>query len=784
MNLFGHDLDEKSILIIPSYDREYFLNMLKKQKLLPTFKILTFEEFKELITFTYDEKDLLRISKDENIKMEIADIYVKNLHYIDLKKEYKFSSKLSFLQNLYTRYFQPSSIQHYFFKDKKIYAYHCELVKQEIKVLCSFIQQSCIFIPNLNNQNLENKIVYEFENEEEEIDYVAHQIATLIEKQIPLSKIKLICLNNDLIFTCNKIFEIYQLPLQKVQQPLFMDIPFYKTFLEHIRLSSSIQEALILHKKKYDEGLYASYYLSLYSICNLFCDCLITDFVDIISYYFKTHHSSQKIDYETIDFICPDQLIDSDDYVFLIGFNQGIIPELKKDEDFLSDVEKEQLNITLSTNYNQIKKEHLIQFIYSHAHLFMSYHLKAGSSLTYLSPLISELNFKVEKIQKNVKESYSELMDKLNLAKELDNGNINSENYTVLQENYAIPYYQYKNQYLTINSIKIQDKIKKDDLQISYSSLDIFYQCPFHYYLSNILHLNENVDAFYLDIGLLFHYILSLKEPYDFDEIYDHYFDNKKILNAKEQFYLQKLKKELQFLLQYNHDMLQHTQLKNILCETKLVVNETPNLKLKVKGFIDKIMCFEENDTHYVVLIDYKTGNPHFDLNQLEYGLSMQLPIYLYLIRNANLFKNVIVVGFYLQKILQEINKVGQDPIEFKQNNLKLQGYSLADKDILSKFDDTYENSVMIKSLKTKKDQSFTKTSKVLNQDEMDEITSKVEIKIKEAIDAILMADFKIQPKILNNNNISCGFCEYKNICYVKANNYFYITTKDGDEDE
>lgn len=133
MNLFGHDLDEKSILIIPSYDREYFLNMLKKQKLLPTFKILTFEEFKELITFTYDEKDLLRISKDEKIKMEIADIYAKNLHYIDLKKEYKFSSKLSFLQNLYTRYFQHLLFNIIFSKIKKYMLITANLLNKRLK---------------------------------------------------------------------------------------------------------------------------------------------------------------------------------------------------------------------------------------------------------------------------------------------------------------------------------------------------------------------------------------------------------------------------------------------------------------------------------------------------------------------------------------------------------------------------------------------------------------------------------------------------------------------------
>ena len=36
-----------------------------------------------------------------------------------------------------------------------------------------------------------------------------------------------------------------------------------------------------------------------------------------------------------------------------------------------------------------------------------------------------------------------------------------------------------------------------------------------------------------------------------------------------------------------------------------------------------------------------------------------------------------------------------------QENNLKLNGYSTSDKDILKQFDKTYENSNMIKSMKT-----------------------------------------------------------------------------------
>ena len=144
------------------------------------------------------------------------------------------------------------------------------------------------------------------------------------------------------------------------------------------------------------------------------------------------------------------------------------------------------------------------------------------------------------------------------------------------------------------------------------------------------------------------------------------------------------------------------------------------------------------------------------------------------------------MVGFYLQKIIPELNKYPQDSNENKRTNLKLQGYTIALKDKVALLDDTYNSSQWIKGLKTKKDGSFYQTSKVLTLKEMEDISKLVEEKIKEASFAILSGDFKIQPKIINHKNESCKYCEYQHICRVKANDYLYlwIKEKEGEQDE
>ena len=115
-----------------------------------------------------------------------------------------------------------------------------------------------------------------------------------------------------------------------------------------------------------------------------------------------------------------------------------------------------------------------------------------------------------------------------------------------------------------------------------------------------------------------------------------------------------------------------------------------------------------------------------------------------------------------------------KDYYEEKENNLKLEGYSIDREDILSKFDTTYNDSKLIKSMKTTSN-GFSSYSKVLTSDEIDTIINNTDKLIDAATDGILEGDFEINPKIIDGENVSCSFCEYRDICYLRENNKVYI---------
>ena len=56
----------------------------------------------------------------------------------------------------------------------------------------------------------------------------------------------------------------------------------------------------------------------------------------------------------------------------------------------------------------------------------------------------------------------------------------------------------------------------------------------------------------------------------------------------------------------------------------------------------------------------------------------------------------------------------------------------------------------------------------MINDEEIDTLYNVVDSKIKEASMSILDSKFDINPKEMNNENIGCSFCKYKDICFMK----------------
>ena len=466
----------------------------------------------------------------------------------------------------------------------------------------------------------------------------------------------------------------------------------------------------------------------------------------------------------------------------MMGFNKENIPLLYKDNDYFTDKEKKLLSLDTSNELNIIKRNSVTKKIKSINNLVLTYKLYDVSNNYTPSDLFNIKPIKIE----DSDYTNSHMINKILLTKKIDDlvkYNIKENNIEELHSNYHIPYMEYDNKYKNIAKEKIY-KFLDNKLLLSYTSLDNYNRCKFKYYLNSILKLNVIKDDFKILIGDICHYVLSKmdEDNFDYENVFNEYLKTKRSFTKKELFFLNKIKEELSFIIETIKKQLSYGTLDKKLYEKKVYVNKDKNIKVTFMGVIDKVLYKEEEGYTYLVIIDYKTGNTEINLKNMEYGLDMQLPIYLYLSNNLG-FNNPKIIGFYLQKILQTNYNNKNDYLEEKEKNLRLEGYSIDNVSLLSKFDSTYNNSKLIKGMKTTKD-GFYAYSKVLSEEEMDNIIKKTDDLINKLTEEILSSDFSINPKVIDGNNVSCPFCEYKDICFKKEEDIIYINKKVDDDDE
>ena len=475
----------------------------------------------------------------------------------------------------------------------------------------------------------------------------------------------------------------------------------------------------------------------------------------------------------------------NNDYVFLMNFNQKSIPVTHKDEKYLSDNDLKLLDLETSVELNKIDKNIAINNIKSIKNLIITYKKESYSSEYYPSNLINEMNLEV--VTENTTLDNSHLSNKIKLCKYLDDYykyNIKNPDMDTLLNNYDLPYKNYDNKYNLINRNTLE-KLINNKLNLSYSSMQSYNECSFKYYIQNILKLDVYEDKFSSYIGTLFHHILEIginKEINVKEEIDKFIIDRK--FNNKEKYYIEKLTKDIEFALNVIKKQLDYTKFNKIITENKLVVIKNRNISVTFKGFIDKMMTYNDGGKTLVALIDYKTYDVDLKMDLIDYGLNLQLPIYLYLAGNN--LETVEFAGFYIQKVLPSEKKYNKDKTLEEQTceNMKLCGYSNSDEHILKLFDRTYESSEIIKGMKIKNDGNFSSSSHVLNTKQMDMIISKVDDQINKCIDNIDSCNFNINPKNINNNNISCKFCKYRDLCYMTQKDIEEITVQEVETDE
>ena len=753
------------LIICPNNEKNKILEELAKDSKLHNIKFMTKEEFINNYYFSYNEDAIYYLMTKYNLHIDIAKTYLKYLYVIDDNKTYK-NNKLIFLKELkqelisnkllsFNKAFK-NSINNYSIEVKNYY----DLDKYEEEIL-----------NYTNNYNLINvsKDIYSFNTIEEEINFVALKIIELIKQNIDINKIYICNLSNDYYYSINKIFSYYNIPINIDNKKTIYSTKVVKDYLESRELDLSDPNKNIINKK----------IISILKDLNNI-DSNSTQYETILIDRLKnTYLPSKKLTNAISIKNIYDEEFNDDEYIFILGFNNEFL-KLRNDTEYLTDNDKDEVALYKTNYLNKRSKATLSNILKSIDNITISYSLNSPFKTFYKSSLIDDYNLNIVDAPKD-KYNYSNIYNKIRLGEYLDNFYIygeKQENINKLNNTYKIPYREYSNNFTSINNNTYLKNIPYP-LNLSYTSLNTYNECHFKYYVRYVLRLEPFEDKFSTFIGSMYHEILTLykNNNFDFEEVYNNYLE-KRELSLKEKLLLINIKEDLLFLIEKLKEQQKYTNYNEELYEKKLEVPLDKEVAVNIIGYIDKIMYYKEIEDMYFTIIDYKTGTIDTHIEPMKYGLHMQLPVYLYLIHYSKAFISPIFTGIYYQNILFNYPKWSKTLEKEEENKYLLQGYSTSNLDVLSRFDKTFEESKLIKSMKYS-DDKFGAYSKVISDEEIIDLVKYTKDIINRNVDDIIKGDFTINPKIYNGKNVSCEYCSFRDVCYKKDDDNIYLDKVD-----
>lgn len=604
---------------------------------------------------------------------------------------------------------------------------------------------------------------------EEEVNQVCLEIINLLKTGADINKIYLANVSSDYLYTIKSLFSFYHIPININFNYSIYSTKVVKDYLNTKELDLENKDKKSINKK----------------LINILSDL---SFLDEASKEYKilltdklknTYASPVNLKNAiTIKDLYKESFND-DEYVFVLGFNQDELPKMEKDISYITDKEKDEVSLYKTDYLNKRNKNNLVYILSNIKNLYLSYKLTSPFKSYYKSSLITDLSLNIVKPKLDSYNS-SNIYNELRLASYLDLYHLYGEKNKDLKRlytHYQIPYKTYSNVFTGINNDEYLTNLPYP-LKLSYTSLNAYSECKFKYYIRHVLKLEPYTNTFQTYIGSMYPYILSVykKTNFNFEEEYQKYLE-KRELSLKEKLLLIRIKKDLLKLIDILNKQDLITGYNDAYYEKKIDIDLKKKVSVIFTGSIDKIMYYQNIEDTYFSIIDYKTGSIDTHIEPMKYGLHMQLPVYLYLIHYSKAIKSPIFTGIYYQNILFNYPTWSKDIEKVKKDQYLLQGYSTDDISILSRFDSTYEKSEYIKSMSYNEEKGFGTyaAKKVLSNDTLYDLLAYTKNYISKETDNILSADFTINPKVYSNVNISCAFCSFKDICYMKEKDLVYL---------
>ena len=441
MEIIKYMADEL-LLIVPSSIKQKVIKEICKLDSFFSFKIIDEIQLKQLVCFDYSIIAINYIAKNYNVNHSIAKEYIESMYYFD-NVTYK-SNRLNILNKIKQELidndllsFSPSFKN--IIKDKKVIVYGFDNVSKELTFFLNKLEKEYQVIGETYKEV--NHTLYAFETLEEEVDALCYQISVLLHNGVDINKIKVANYNNDYLFTMKRYFKMYNIAINLNEQTPLFSYYCIKEFYNDYLNNKSIEASLKTFKEKYPDE--HKLYRLLINVCN---QLVSIDDKESLKYLLKNTSTKEETLKNAVEIIDVNNCyIEEDEFVFILSVNQSILPRTYKDEEFLSDKERNELCIDSSEDKNILAKSAFEKLINKSNNIIMSYKEKTAFSRFNKSFVLNELQINESSFIKNNMITFSKEKDELNLAKVYDYIYQKDNDYYInlLASNYDIVYKSY-----------------------------------------------------------------------------------------------------------------------------------------------------------------------------------------------------------------------------------------------------------------------------------------------------------------------------------------------------
>ena len=675
-------------------------------------------------------------------------------------------------------YFYKNDADALIYKNKEVLIYG---YSEDDKELLSLINALCLkptFVSLSYNDNIQLPLT-EYSNIEDEAFAIMNSIASLIDKGVSTNDIYIYSLDSSYNYYFSLFDKTFNFKIDTNEENSYYSSGISSLFFKYFEKSREVNQALIDIENDISDDEMFSYFKDEV-LLNFYPELPYEQQLDLFLNRFKIDTIPNNKYSNSIQIIKQPTFVENK-YIFVIGFNSANFPPIFKDNDYLTDLEKNEINVNDSLTNSKCEHNLLVDFLKSDNNIFLSYCKRSASDNFYPSPFVVEFNLKIIS-GKFPLVVFSQNYADFYYTKALDNERLYKEKSQLLislAKLCEINYLSYDNSYVS------NLPYNNGEFKLFFTSIDKFFNCPFSYYLNYIIGLDPFEGSFNTKLGNIAHNVFQQyfdkKKSFDFDKIFAIAKEKENPFSPKEELLLVGLKDSIKRALDSIVLHLEH--IKNYDVRTEFSLAYTVDDKTLLVGRIDKAIIV---DNSYVAIIDYKTGSKAFDDDKIDQGLSLQLPIYCYLASKDVEYQNYQLGGIYIHNVISNKTLIEQKEDELIPNYLRLNGKTLSSEEFISKFDDTCAEgkSAFINSLKRNKDGTLSGDS-LIGKELFDKYISSAEEKIKEANQKIRENKFDIKP-VFYKNDLPCKYCSYRDICFLRQEQIDYQSPAEeiGEEDE